>query len=814
MQDIRAAIRALARRPGFALIAIVTLALGIGANAAIFSIIDSVLLQPLPYPRSDRLVMPWEYSAEVQERLGFDTLPSSPGDVTDFRTRNTTFEGLAWIRSERFNLTGVGDPERITGVRVSSDFFDVLGVRPAFGRGFTAEDVKGTRTVLIGDRLWRRRFEADPAIIGRLISLNGAPANILGVLPPWFHFPAEGDLPAGLGFSGEVEVWAADALTPTQQRVRGGKSFTLVGRLKDGVDLPAAVADLNSIAADIARESPSSNAGWTVRIKPLREQLVGGVRSALIVLLVAVGFVLLIACANVANLMLVRAAGRHREMCVRLALGAGGRRLMRQLLVESVVLASAAGVAGLGVAWAGLRVLLALSPVRLPAFSNVTLDWRAVGFTVAVSGVTGLMFGIVPALQASHANLNEGLRDGTRGTSGSRRAHRTRSILVVVEMALAMVLLVGAVLLLQTFVRLLSVDAGFRPDGVLTMEVSLPRTSYTGPRSAEFFDRVTTRLSEVPGVQSVAVTSGLPLSGLENLRQITVEGRLRPLPGQEIIADYRVVTAPYFKVMEIPQVSGQALPQTLSADAPSAVLVNSTMAATVWRGEDPIGRRIKLTSFDQDSPWFTVVGVVGDTRQTGLDRALRPPVSVAPRVDPSQEMVVVLRATGDPLGYAAVARATVLEADRDQPVGRIRPMKGVVAESVSNRRFTMALVGTFAILAFALSLVGLYAVVSQSVAERTREMGVRLALGASPAALLRLVLSEGMALAGMGVLLGLFGAFLMTRFMSAMLFGIAPHDALTFVVVPLLLFCAAAMGCLVPARRAMRVDPIVALRME
>jgi putative ABC transport system permease protein len=813
MQDIRAAIRALLRRPGFAAIAIATLALGIGGNAAIFSIIDSVLLQPLPYPRADRLVMPWEYNAEVQQKIGFETLPSSPGDVTDFRTKNTTFEGLAWIRSDRFNLTGTGDPERINGVRVSEDFFTVLGVRPSFGRTFTPEDVKGTRTVVISDRLWRRRFQADSAIIGRVISLNGAPANIIGVLPPWFNFPAEGDLPTGLGFSGEVEIWAADALTPVQQQFRGGKSFTLVGRLKDGIDLVSATADLNAIASDIAREFPASNAGWTVRIRPLREQLVGGVRSALIVLLVAVGFVLLIACANVANLMLVRAAGRHREMCVRLALGAGERRLMRQLLVESLVLAILAGLAGLIVAWVGLRVLLALAPIKLAAFSASAVDWRVVGFTVAVSALTGLMFGVVPAFQASRANLNEGLRDGTRGTSGSRRAHRTRNALVVVEVALAMVLLVGAVLLLQTFVRLLSVDPGFRPEGVLTMEVALPRT-YPGPRAAEFFDRVTTRLTAVPGVQAVAVTSSLPLSGLENLRQITVEGRQPPLPGQEIIADYRVVTSPYFKVMGVPLVAGQLLPETPSGDPPTAVLINSTMAASVWRGEDPIGRRIKLTSYDQPGAWFTIAGVVGDTRHTGLDSSLRPQVYVEQRVDPAQQMVVVLRATGDPLGYVTVARAAVLEADRDQPVGQVRTMKAVVTESVSNRRFTMALVATFAILAFGLSLVGLYAVVSHSVAERSREMGVRLALGASPVALLRLVLSEGMVLAGMGVAIGLFGALLMTRFMSAMLFGVTPHDALTFVTVPLLLFCAAALGCLVPARRAMRVDPIVALRAE
>ena len=586
MQDIRAAIRALARRPGFAAIAIATLALGIGGNAAIFSIIDTVLLQPLPYPHADRLVMPWELQREVHQKIGFDTLPSSPGDVTDFRTKNTTFEGLAWDQIGSIQPHGRRRPGADQW-RARQRGLLHRARRPAFVRADVhAEDVKGTRAVLISDRLWRRRFQADAGIIGRVISLNGAPATIIGVLPPWFNFPAEGDLPTGLGFSGEVEIWAADALTPTQQQFRGGKSFTLVGRLKDGIDMVSATADLNAIASEIAREFPASNAGWTVRIRPLREQLVGGVRSALIVLLVAVGFVLLIACANVGNLMLVRAAGRHREMCVRLALGAGERRLMRQLLVESLVLAILAGLAGLIVAWVGLRVLLALAPVKLVAFSAAVVDWRVVGFTVAVSALTGLMFGIVPAFQASRANLNEGLRDGTRGTSGSRRAHRTRNALVVVEVALAMVLLVGAVLLLQTFVRLLSVDAGFRPEGVLTMEVALPRT-YPGPRAAEFFDHVTTRLTAVPGVQAVAVTSSLPLSGLENLRQITVEGRPRPLPGQEIIADYRVVTAPYFKVMGVPLVAGQLLPETLSGDPPTAVLINSTMAASVWQGGGP-----------------------------------------------------------------------------------------------------------------------------------------------------------------------------------------------------------------------------------
>jgi len=373
---------------------------------------------------------------------------------------------------------------------------------------------------------------------------------------------------------------------------------------------------------------------------------------------------------------------------------------------------------------------------------------------------------------------------------------------------------VGAVLLLQAFVRLLNVDAGFRHEGVLTVEVTLPRTSYPPPAAADFFERVVARLGSVPGVLGVAVTSGVPLSGSENLRQITIEGRPRPAPGQEVIADYRVVTRDYFTVMGIPQLAGQPLPATIVGNPSPAVIVNSTMAATVWPGQDPIGRRIKLQSFDQDGDWCTVVGVVGDTRQTGLDSGLRPQVYVEQKVDPSQQMIVVLKAAGDPLGFAPVARAAVLETDRNQPVGRIRLMSAVVAESVSNRRFTMALVGAFAVLAFGLSLVGLYAVVSHSVAERTTEMGVRLALGASPGSLLRLVLSEGLALTGAGIAIGVVAALIVTRFMSALLYGVAPSDAFTLVLVSVLLIAAAAAGCLVPARRAMRVDPVSVLRAE
>jgi putative ABC transport system permease protein len=813
MNNIRTALRAMARRPGFASIAILTLALGIGANAALFSVVDAVLLRPLPYNDPDRLVMPWEYSAEVQQRTGFDRLPSSPGDVTDFVARNTTFESLSSMRAERINFTGDGEPERIGAVRVSRNFFRTLGVQPERGRTFSEGDGSEGRVILIGHGLWQRRFGGSDDVLGRVISANGEPATIVGVLPAWFRFPAAGELPVGLGFSLNPEIWVLDVLSPEAQRNRGGKSFALVGRLRAGVTMAAAEADLSSIAADIARQFPASNAGWTVHVMPLREQLVGDVRAALMVLLTAVGFVLLIACANVANLLLVRAASRQREVSIRYALGADRALLFRQLLVESVVLAFAAGAAGIVLAWWSVKTLLSMLPPGLPALSNVELDWRLVVFTALLSGLTGLVFGVFPALQATRRDIADGLREGARGTAGSRRANLVRSALVVVEVALAVVLLVGASLLIQTFVRLVSVDTGFRTQGILTMEVALPRTAYPGARASEFFDRLVSRLAAVPGVESAAVTSSLPLSGLEHLRQVTVEGRPKPDPGKEIISDYRVVTPDYFRTMGVPHVAGESL-RALAKGGSLTLLINARMADTVFPNENAIGRRLKLTSYDQDAPWYTIAGIVGDTRHTALTSSLRPQVYVHQNLEPNQQMVVVLRTNGDPTGYAAVARAALHELDPNQPVGRIRPMTGVVSEAVSQQRFTMFLAGVFAALAFGLSLVGLYAVVSHSVAERTREIGIRVAIGASPRRLLQLVMTEAIGLAGTGVAIGLAGAFVLARFIEAQLFGVTAHDPRTFVAVPLLLFCAAVLGCLMPARRATRIDPVVALRAE
>jgi putative ABC transport system permease protein len=814
MDEIRTTVRALRHRPGFALIAVLTLALGIGANTAIFVVADAALLKPLPYPRADRLVVVWGFSAEVQRRTGLDRLPWSPGDVDDFTGGNRTFEQMAWVRADRVNLSEGDDPERIGAVRVSRPFFDMFRVHAAHGRTFVDADAQGGRVVVIADSLWHRRFNRDPAVLTRPLVLNGQPATVVGVLPEWFRFPAVGDLSQGLGYALDPEIWTLDVLAPAVRRTRAGKSFSIVGRLRDGATLDGAAADLAVIAEEAGRQFPASNAGWTVRLVPLREQLVGAIRPALLVLSGAVGVLLLIACVNVANLLMARATARRREVCVRQALGAERRRLIRQLLIESSVLGVAAGAVGILAARWALDGMLAIVPAELPALTRASLDWRGFAFTAILSLAAGVAFGIVPALQVTRRDVGQGLREVARGTLGARTANRTRSVLVMVEVAAAVVLLVAAVLLARTFVRLVHVDPGFRSEGVLTGDVTLPRLQYSGDRAATFFESLVERLAAIPGVESVAVTSAIPLAGAENLRQVTIEGRERPNPGEEIIADYRVVSDGYFATMGIPLIAGEPLPEGPRGGTDPSLVISKTMAERWFRGEEPLGCRMKLTSFDQSGPWYTIVGVVGDTRHTALDIELRPQVYVHQRTDPYPQMSVVLRSAADPNRYAPLLRAAVTALDRHQPVGRIRTMDAIVAHSIARQRFTMSLVVVFAGLAVVLALVGLYAVVSHSVGERTREMGLRLALGASPGRVLRLVLSESLRLVAAGVAVGVVVALGAAQFMTALLFGVRAYDPLTFFVVPCLLLGAAVAGSIVPAYRAMRVDPVATLRAE
>jgi putative ABC transport system permease protein len=568
------------------------------------------------------------------------------------------------------------------------------------------------------------------------------------------------------------------------------------------------------IAEGIARDFPGSNAGWTVRLVSLREQLVSRVRPQLLVLLTAVGFVLLIACANGANLLLVRATVRQRELTVRLALGASRRRVVLELLAEGVMLAVAAGVAGLVLAWWTLNTLVAAAPANMPALAQAALDGRVLLFTFALSAVTGVVFGVLPALQATGSGIVDGLRDGARGVVSSRRANRLRSLMVVVEVALAVVLLVGSALLVQAFVRLTRVDSGFNAQRVLTMELALSPAAYPPAQAGLFFDRLVERLEALPGVDAAGLTSGLPLTGHEHLTLVTIEGAPPPEPGQELMSDYRTVTNGYFATMQIPLHDGSLLPEPGASDEARYALVNQQLARTAWPGQDPIGRRLKLVRHDVDAPWHIVTGVVGDTRHTALDIELRPQVYTHHRQSPDGQMAVLLRTPGDPALMARAARAVVAAIDPTQPVSRVRTMAEIVDASMAGRRFHMFIIGAFTALAVLLALVGLYAVIAYSVAERIHEMGLRLALGARPANVLALVMAEGMKLIGMGMGAGLVAAAALTRLLESQLYGVQALDLKTFIVVPLLLAAVGLLGCLVPALRAMRVDPSTALRSE
>ncbi len=814
MHHLRYAWRGFLRHPVFTVVTVSTLALGIGANVAIFSLVYASLLRALPYPQPDRVILPWEYSEDVRARLGFDWLPSSPGDYTDYHDRNTSFSAFASMRNDRgLNLTGNGDPERVAGARVGAEFFEVLGVRPILGRTFDRRDTG--RLVVIAESLWRRRFSGDPAIAGRVVSLNGEPATIVGVLPTWFRFPASPELPEALAFATDPLVWSLDTLTPEQRQRRSGKSIAMIGRLRDGVTAEMARTDLSAIASDLARGYPETNAGdTTIRTISLREQLVRPLRSPLMLMLVAVALLLLIACANVANLLLVRATTRFRELSVRQALGATRGSLAAHLLVESLCLALIAGAVGLLLGWWMLRVVLASPPATLAALTQARLSWPVVFATFTVALVTGVSFGLLPAWQTTRPGVLESLRDGARGMVGRRRSRRTRNILVVFEVAVALLLMIGTALLVQTMLRLSRVETGFRTDGILTMDIALPESAYPGASAAAFFDALIARVSGLPGVEAAGVISVLPLTGSENLALVTVEGQPRPEPGQELITDYRVVTPGYFRVMGVPLIDGGLMSEHTRADGPRVAVISETTARICWPGTSAVGRRLKLSAYDQDAPWYTVIGVVGDTRHTGLDSPPRAQVYVHQRHESYEHMALVMRTAGAPLALAPAARAAVSLIDPNQPVSRVASMDQIVASSVAARRFHMLVVAAFAGLAVILSLVGLYAVVAFSVAERRHELAVRAALGARPADLLRQVLTDGLRLAGGGIVVGLVAAVGLTQYLQAQLYGIPPRDATTFTIVPLLLLAAALLGCVVPAVRAMRVDPATALRAE
>ncbi|MFP5264632.1 MAG: ABC transporter permease [Blastocatellia bacterium] len=801
IQDLRYSVRVLLKRPAFTAIIVLALAIGIGANTAIFSVINAILLRPLPYKNPDRISMIWLDN----KKLGVDQDWHSYPNYMDYKEQNQSFEDMAAFNDRSFNLTGAGEPVRVTGVWATASLFPVMGIEPALGRTFTVEEEEPGKdlVVVISNGLWQRLFGADRDVVGRAINLNGVDRTIIGVMPPSFSFPEK-----------ETEIWVPLALSPQRKQARGAFSLKAVGRLKPGVTIEQARADMGAIATRLQEQYPNM-AGYGVNLVPLHEQVTGKVRPALLVLLGAVAFVLLIACANVANLLLARAAAREREMAIRAALGARRSRIIRQLLTESVVLAILGGVAGLLIATWGLDVLIALSPPDTPRLEQAGVDARVMAFTLGVSLLTGFVFGLVPALESSKPDMNESLKEGGRGSTGGRRGSRVRSLLVVSEIALSLVLLICAGLMIRSFVRLQAFDLGFNPNNLITMRVQLPGSKYRNEQQAvDFFQRLFKRLESAPGVQAAGGISSIFLSDTPNSTTFTIEGRPPQPDAERVEVPVDGVTSNYFRVMGIPLLKGREFDERDVIGSTPVAIINETFARRFFADEDPVGKRFVYGDPDPRNPWITIVGVVADMRRTGFEKAVRPETFLPQYQNPDTALTIVARTASDPAGFANTLRGEVWAVDKDQAVYDIKTMDQTLSEMTSRRRFTMTLLGVLAGVALILAAMGIYGVISYSVTQRTHEIGIRLAMGAQTSDVLRLIVGHAARLAFVGVGVGLVASLFLTRFMSSLLYGVSATDPMTFAAIPLVLTGVALGASYVPARRAMRVDPIVALRYE
>ncbi len=807
-QDLRYGARMLGKSPVFTAIAVLTLALGIGANTAIFSVVNGVLLQPLPYEEPERLVMVWnELTKEGLPQLWF-----SEPELIDYRERQQSFEGMAAFSGGGGNLTGRGEPLRVTAANVSANFFPLLRVDALLGRTFTPEeDTPGNdRVIVLEHGFWQRRFGGDPAIIGETVSLSDNPYTVIGVMPSGFAFP-----------DGTVDLWTPLAIA-ANPRKRGSHYLRVLARLKSGVTFEQASADMHNIAKQMEQDYPDyyrPDRAWNTYLIPLHESEVGEVRPALLVLLGAVGFVLLIACTNVANLMLARAAVREKEVAIRAALGAGRLRIVRQLLTESVLLALVGGAAGLLLAFWSLRVLVALGPENLPRLEEIGIDAGVLGFTLGIALLTGIVFGLVPALHASKPDLHDALKEGGRSAAGAAH-HRLRGLLVVSEVALSLVLLIGAGLMIKSFYRLLQVDPGYRTENVLTFRLSLPSARYAEDHQVlGFYRRLQEKVAALPDVRAAGAVSHLPLGGAYSSGSVFVEELPPNSPNRSFgyfEADRRLATPGYFRAMGMNLLMGRLLEESDHAEAPLVTAVDESFARRAWPAEpNPIGKRVAVNQTPDGEPlWRTVVGVVRHVKNYGLDVEGREQIYFPHAQFPISTMFVTVRTGGDPVVAQAAVRNQVAALDPSLPLFNVATMEERLAESVAQPRFNVLLLGIFAAVALVLAAVGIYGVMSYSVGQRTHEIGIRMALGAQPGDILRLVVGRGMVLALIGVAVGLAGSFALTRFLESLLFGVSATDPATFAGVALLLAAVALLACYLPTRRATRVDPLVALRYE
>jgi len=810
LKDIRYGIRGLLKRPGFTAIAVITLALGIGANTAIFSVVNAVLLRPLQFHDPGELVTLWERNP----KQGYEQNPPAAGNFVDWRDQNRVFTQMAiYAPSRRFNLALGDQPERISGAAVSASLFELLGVRPVQGRTFSSEEEQpgNDQVALISHNLWQRHFATDRNPVGQTITLDSKTYTIVGVMPEDFQFPGGSGTVLRIFTPDAAELWVPLALDADTLRQRSSHSLNVIGRLKPGITVAQATAEMDAIQQRLEQQYPTFYVGSHVKVVPLGEQIVGTARRPLLVLWGAVAFVLLISCANVANLLLSRSSARKKEFALRAALGAGRLRIIRQLLTESLLLSIAGGIAGTMLAAWGVHVLSTIVPPDFPRRGEIAIDGWVLGFTLLVSVLTGIIFGLAPAIQSTKMDLTEALKASGRNSAGSSHRHSLRSLLVMSEMALALILLIGAALMIQSFLRLRDVGPGFSPDNVLTMEVSLPLNSYPRERRPAFFQQLLERARSVPGAQVVAAAKHLPLSGDNMNFAFDIEGRPFP-PGRSPGADCRFVTADYFKALRISLIKGRGFSESDGPEAPPVLLINQAMADRFFPNEDPIGKRLQLGINNFAGQ---IVGIVGDVKHVGLDAEVNDevylPYSQAPF---AIDMTLLVRTAGDPMSLAGAIRNELATLDKQVSIGKVRTMNTIAAESVAQPRFRTLLLGLFGISALLLASIGIYGVMSYAVTQRTQEIGIRMAIGAQVGDVRKLVIKNGMTLALIGVALGLAGAYGLTRLMASLLFGISATDAPTFAAISAGLVAVALLACYIPARRATKIDPLVALRYE
>jgi putative ABC transport system permease protein len=802
LNDVRYAFRNLIKRPAFTLIAAITLALGIGANTAIFSSFYALLLKPLPFPELDNVVAVWD----SYPSRGVTRNEVAMANYLDWQSQNQSFEQLALYRWWSANLTGIDPPERIQAFLITANLLDTLGVKPSMGRNFTADENQPGKdaVAILTHGLWQRRFGGDPNILGKTITLDGTARTIVGVMPERFKYPAN------------AELYSPIAITPRMAGNRQFNTYYVIGRLKPGASVQSAQADIDNITARLEQQYPETNTGSRASVFPIVADTVRKYELGIWMGMAAVGFVLLIACANVANLMLARASGRRKEIALRAALGASRWRIIRQLLTESSIVALLGGAFGILIAVWGIEALRAANPGDAakfaPGWDQLGINLTVLLFTLALSLLSGLLFGLAPALQVSKPNLNDAMKEGNRQTSG--RSHRLRSSLVVAEVALSLVLLVGAGLFFRSFLTLFKTDPGFNPDNVLTMNLILPSTKYKDEQqTGAFYTGLVQRVRAEPGVQSAGAVNFLPLGGSNASDSYLVEGEAEPAPGNENMGRYRVCTPDYFSTMQIPVLKGRAFTEQDKTGAPPVVIVNETLARKHWPGQDATGKRIRLQAPIENAPWMEVVGVIKDVRHE-LTAEVAPEYYLPYAQDVWRSMVIVARTTVDPASLAGSIRQDVWAIDKDQPVADVRTMQEVRSLSVGLQQFNSVMIGVFAVVALVLASIGIYGVMAFAVTQRTQEIGIRMALGARKTDVLMMVVFNGMRLAVLGLAIGLVASWALTRFVSNLLYGVEPTDPLTFGVVSVCLLAAAFLACCLPARRATKVDPLEALRYE